>query len=344
MRSPQISRQNLIVLLLVLGLIAFAAYFYFFIDPNQVLSILSQTNLIYFTGAFVAYSLFVVFSSLVWQRLLNVLCVRITARKALLYTWVGLFFEATVPQLGWSAEISKTYLFAKDSKIDAGIIGASAVGQKIFSMTIAVAALSFGLASVLINNPLPFMVTSLIALVLALTTLTLMLVFYVSLKPAATGTLLNWLVRLTLFFRKQWDPLGFKNKAEALLSEFHQNIRQLKTNPKGLALPIVYALIGFFFEVGVVFLVFLALGYEVPVDKVLIVFTLTGTLQTVGVTFFGLPEVIMTASFTALGIPAELSFSVALLTRVVNMWFRLIVSFAALQFAGIGFMRGIRRS
>ncbi len=50
-----------------------------------------------------------------------------------------------------------------------------------------------------------------------------------------------------------------------------------------------------------------------PVDKVLIVFTLTGTLQTVGVTFFGFPELIMSVSFTALGIPAALSVSVTLL-------------------------------
>jgi len=74
-------------------------------------------------------------------------------------------------------------------------------------------------------------------------------------------------------------------------------------------------------------------------DKVLIVFTLTGTLQTVGVTFFGFPEVIMSVSFSALGIPVDLGFSVTLLTRVVNLWFRLIVSYLALQWAGVGIIR-----
>ena len=77
-----------------------------------------------------------------------------------------------------------------------------------------------------------------------------------------------------------------------------------------------------------------------PVDKVLIVFTLTGVVQTAGVTFFGFPELIMTLTFTALGIPAALSVSVALLVRVVSLWFRLVVSYAALQWAGIKILRG----
>ncbi len=76
-----------------------------------------------------------------------------------------------------------------------------------------------------------------------------------------------------------------------------------------------------------------------PVDKVLIVFTLTGTLQTVGVTFFGFPEIVMTSSFTALGIQVDVTFCVTLLTRVVNLWFRLIVSYLALQWAGIEIIR-----
>jgi hypothetical protein len=75
------------------------------------------------------------------------------------------------------------------------------------------------------------------------------------------------------------------------------------------------------------------------VDKVLIVFTLTGTLQTVGLTVFGFPEIIMSASFSVLGILPSLSFSVTLLTRVVNLWFRLVVSYFALQWAGIKIIR-----
>jgi uncharacterized protein (TIRG00374 family) len=330
---------NPILLVLILGLVAFIIYIYFFVNPAQVFGILLKTNLAYYAGAFVAYCLYTVFTSLVWQRLLSSLSVKISKRKALLFTWVGLFFEATVPQLGWSAEVSKTYLLTKDAKIDAGKVVASVVGQKIFTMTMTIVALSTGLGLVLANYSLPLTATLLIAVVLVLSILSLAIVYYVSIKSAATKTLLNWAIKTALFFRKRWDPQNFKVRAEEMLKKFHFGIQQLKTKPRTLIEPIICAVTGFIFEISVIFLTFIALGYSVPVDKVLIVFTLTGTLQTIGITIFGFTEIVMTSSFTFLGIPLDLSFSVALLTRVVNLWFRLIVSYLALQWAGIRIIR-----
>jgi uncharacterized protein (TIRG00374 family) len=330
---------NAVLLVLILGLVAFILYIYFFVNPAQVVSILSKTNLTIYAGAFIAYLLYTICSSLVWQRLLNNLLVKISKRKAFLYTWVGLFFEATIPQLGWSGEISKTYLLAKDSNIQAGKIGASVVGQKIFTMTLTIVALSTGLGLVLLKYSLPIAATLLIGLVLALSLLTLGVVYYVSFKPTATKTLINWIIKIALFFRKNWKSQNFRSKGEELLDNFHLGIEQLKGKPKALVQPIGFAVLCFIFEVSVVFITFAALGQPIPVDVVLIVFTLTGTLQTVGVTVFGFPELIMTMTFTALYIDPAVAVSVALLTRVVNLWFRLIVSYLALQWAGIKIIR-----
>ena len=201
-------------------------------------------------------------------------------------TWVGLFFDATVPQLGWSGEISKTYFLTKDSNDDSGKIGASVVGQKIFTISITVVALSLGLGLVLTSYSLPFIVTFLISACLSSLNSILLIIYYVSLKPKATKTLLNWGIRIASFFRKRWDPQNFTLKAEKMLGKFHLGMEQLKANPKALVKPSVYAVVSFVFEVSVIFLTFIALGYPVPVDKVLIVFTLTGTLQTVGRNIF----------------------------------------------------------
>src|SRR5664279_5517765 len=119
---------NPILLVLILGLVAFIFYVYFYVNPSQVIDTLSKTNLAIYSSAFVAYFLFAFFSSLVWNGLLNCLSVKVSKRKTLLLTWVGLFFEATIPQLGWSGEVSKTYLLTKNSNVDAGKIGASVVG------------------------------------------------------------------------------------------------------------------------------------------------------------------------------------------------------------------------
>jgi uncharacterized protein (TIRG00374 family) len=332
-------RSKIIIAILILGLIAFVVYFVFFINPAQVAATLEKTNLTIYSLAFVSYSLYVLFASLVWQRLLSNLAVKISKRKTLLYAWVGLFFDATVPQLGWSSEVSKTYLLAKDSKIGTGKIAASVVGQKIFTIATSIGALGFGLAAVLVSYPLDPVVSFLFALVLALSIVTLIVLCYVSFKPKATLRMLNWAIGVAQRFRRKWNPEGFKAKTQGLLGQFHGGISSLRAEPKRLVVPIAYSLTGFAFEVSVLSLSFVALGYPVPIDKVLIVFTLTGTLQTVGVTIFGFPEVIMSASFNALGIPLALSFSVTLLTRAVNLWFRLAVSYGALQWAGIKIVR-----
>ena len=330
--------QKVILAVLIFGLLAFLLYFALYINPSQVVQILSKTNLEIYATAFIAYFIYAFFSSLVWRSLLNSLSVEITSRKAFLFTWVGLFFDATVPQLGWSGEISKTYLLNKDSSLSAGKIGASVVSQKLFNMTITVVAMSLGLGFVLVGYSVPFVITFLISLVLSLLILTLIVIYYISVKPSATKTLLSWAVKLISFFRKTWNPTNFRLKAEGLLTSFHVGMQHLRGNSKALVKPIIYSVTSFVFEISVTFITFLALGYPVPVDKVLIVFTLTGTLQTVGFTFFGVPELIMSLSFTALGIPAALSVSVTLLTRVVSLWFRLVVSYGALQWAGIKIM------
>jgi uncharacterized protein (TIRG00374 family) len=332
-------RPNLILVVLIAGLVAFILYFALYVNPAQVVATLSQTNLAVYSAAFIAYMLFTIFSSLVWHGLLDNLLVKITRRKAFLFTWVGLFFDATVPQLGWSAEVSKTYLLSKDTHVESGRVGASVVGQKIFTMTMTIVALTAGLTLLLVKYSFPLLESLFILLILALSILTLAVVYYVSFKPSATKTLLNWVIKIGQRFKKNWNPEGFRVKTEGLLGGFHEGISQLKAKPKALVAPIVFAVLSFVFEVSVMFIAFAALGQPVPVDVVLIVFTLTGTLQTVGVAFFGFPELVMTVMFKALGISLPVAVSVALLTRIVNLWFRLAVSYGALQWAGVKIMR-----
>ncbi len=332
-------RPNLITIVLIAGLAAFIVYIVFFVDIAQVAKTLSETNLTIYSLAFIAYMLYTFCSSLVWRGLLDSLMVKITRRKAFLFTWVGLFFDATVPQLGWSAEVSKTYMLSKDSKVESGRVGASVVGQKLVTMTMTTIALSAGLGLLLVRYSLSLIDSLLIGLVLGLSILTLAVIYYVSFKPSATKTLLNWAIKIASVFRKSWNPQNFRAKAEEMLGSFHAGIGQLRANPKALIQPVVFAVIGFVFEVSVMFIAFAALGKPVPVDAVLIVFTLTGMLQTVGVAFVGFPEFIMSVTLTALNIDPPVAVSVALLTRVVNLWFRLVVSYGALQWAGVRIMR-----
>ncbi len=340
MESAMKSHQPILMrIILAAGLLVFILYLILYINPSQVSKTLAQTNLFIYSIAFITYTLYTVCSSMVWRSLLGSLSVKITKRKAFLYTWVGLFFEATVPQLGWSGEISKIYLLCKDSNLETGRIGASVVGQKLLTMTLTISALSIGLGLLLFRYSLPPNIALLIGFVLGLLILTLIFIYYISLKPRVTKTLLSLSVRVAKVFRKKWKTQSFIEKAESVLEKFHAGIEQLKANPKALIAPIAYAIAGFFFEVSVLFLAFAALGQPLRVDVVLIVFALTGTLQTVGATFVGFPELIMTVSLQALSVEPAVALSVALLTRMVNLWFRLGVSYGALQLAGLKMSR-----
>ncbi|MDR0373602.1 MAG: flippase-like domain-containing protein [Nitrososphaerota archaeon] len=327
-------QSKAIIAVLIAGLAVFILYFLFFIDPRQVVETLAQTNLTIYSAAFITYMLYTVCSAMVWRSLLGSLAVKITTSKAFLYTWVGLFFEAMVPQLGLSAEVSKTYLLTKDTKTETGKVGAAAVGQKILSMTLTVTTLSVGLGLLLFRYALKVEMALLIGVILGLMILALSSVYYVSFRPSATKTLLRWAVKVARVFRKNWNPQKFQTKAEEVLNGFHINIAQLKANPKALIAPAVYGITGFILEVSVLFITFAALGQPVPVDVVLIVFTLTGTLQVVGAAFI-IPELVMTVTLSALSIDPAVAFSAALLCRGVNLWFRLVVSCGALQWAGI---------
>ena len=61
----------MILAVLILGFVAFLLYFVLYINPAQVAQILSKTNLAIYAAAFIAYSVYAFFSSLVWRSLLT---------------------------------------------------------------------------------------------------------------------------------------------------------------------------------------------------------------------------------------------------------------------------------
>ncbi|MCL2642118.1 MAG: flippase-like domain-containing protein [Candidatus Bathyarchaeota archaeon] len=326
-------------LLLAFGLIAFLVYFILFVDLPTFVETISQINLVLYGASFVVYLIGVFFSSMVWRSLLNALTVKITVKNAYLFTWVGLFFDATIPQLGLSGDVAKTYLFSKSSNEDAGKIGASVIGQKIIVMTLTVVTFGIGLVLVLFNRILEPLVTFSIILFLILSGISLFLIYYLSVKPKATHALLQFVTRVGLFFRKKWDSTAFNQKVTEVIDNFHISISELKSKPRVLGVSSIYSILSWFFDIGVMFLVFAALGYPIPFDSVLIVYTISGVLQAVGIGVFGINEIVMISIFRALGLPDGLSVSVTLLSRAVMLWFRLIVSYGAFQWTSIKLAR-----
>jgi uncharacterized protein (TIRG00374 family) len=337
--KPRITRR--ILLFVSIGLVVLAVYLYYFIGTVNVVDAIKHTNLLWYTSAFVAFLASVLFYTLAWRSLLHNLNIKTRIREALLFAWAGMFFDSVIPDPGWSGDITKAYMLSKSSGQEPGRIVASVVSQKIIVTTVTMGSLICGLALLALNYTPPTNVLLFVAIVLSLTVFSLFMLLYLSASEKATAKILGWIIRAGCFLlRDHWNPQDFREKAEQLLKRFHEGIDTLGSKPKALVRPISLSLLAWGFDISIIFLTFASLGYRAPVDKVLIVYALTGSLQAMGVSFLGFTEIIVSSSYAILGIPVAIAVSATLLTRVVTLWFKLIVSYFVFQWAGIGLLLG----
>lgn len=334
---PHITRR--ILIFVIAGLAALILYLYYFVGTTNVVAQIEKTNLLLYALAFAAFLASVTFYTIAWQGMLRNLNIRVGIRQALVYSWAGMFFDAVVPDPGWSGDLCKAYMLSRASGHEAGGIVASVVGQKIIIMVVTIGSLIVGLALLGLNYSIPNGLLVFAIAILLLAVASLFAVVYLSTHEKATKMILNWLISAAYFIsRGRWNPEDFRTKAENTLNRFHVGIGILTANPKTLAQPITFSLLSWIFDVSITFLTFAAIGYPVTPDKVLIVYALTGSLQALGASFLGFTEIIVSGSYAILGIPSTISLSATLLIRVVTLWFKLIISYIVFQWAGIGLL------
>jgi len=337
--KPRLTKR--LILFIAVGLATLFLYLFYFVGTTNVTDVIRQTNIPLYASAFFAFVISVFFSSLTWRSLLKSIDVRISVKRALAFTWVGLFFDSVVPDPGWSGDLSKAYLLSKDLAEDGGRIAASVVGQKIIVMGVTVLDLFLGLVLLAFNYTLPGSAILFIALILVVTVSALIVLWYLSSSSKATKTLLDWFVRfLSFFLRGRWNSQDFRVRAENVLDKFHEGMRSLRAKPRALIRPVGLSLAAWVFDISVVFLVFASLKFPVSLDKVLIVYALTGSLQAWGVSLLGFTEIIMSSAYYYLGIPLTISLAATLLIRVITLWFKLVLSYFAFQWAGVHLILG----
>lgn len=334
-----------LILFVALGLTVFILYLYFYVGAANFVEEIRQANLYYYTSAFLAFFMAAFFSAVTWHTLLEALGLKSSFRRVLFLTWSGYFLDATLPEPGWSGDISKAYMLSKKDNADAGKTIASVVGQKIIGMAVTIFILVVGFGLLSLNARLPQEVLIFFGILMAISVFSFLLVFYLSRSPRATKSLVNGLLIpvMSFFLRRRFDAAKFREEAEHFLTIFHEGIATLTERKRALLRPVAFYITSVVFDVSIVFFVFASLGYPIPVDKVLIVYALTGTLASIGVSFVGLTEIIMTTAYQVLSIPLAVSFSVTLLTRIVTLWFKLIAGYVTFQWASISIMIGKRR-
>lgn len=336
------------VALLLIGLAIFLVYLFFFGGMKSLADIaatLRTADPFYYSLAFVSITLSMFFSSLTWHRLLHLLSIKTTFRRAFLYLWIGSFVDLLVPAESVSGEVSKAYLMSKNSNVNSGKIVASIVSHRILSMTVTLGGLIISsVFFVLKYKPSELILTVAVIVIASCSAVTIILLGYLSLREQTTKKLVNWVIKLIArISRGRWELTSLRSKARRMLKAFHGGIDTLARNPRDLVWPVLLSIVSWAFNVLVISLVFLSIGSEISLSAIVVVYSISVSLQTIPLGIpgeVGFMEIVMTTLYTLLGVPIAISAVATLLTRVVTLWFKLVVGYAAVQWVGIDVLMG----
>ncbi len=234
---------------------------------------------------------------------------------------------------GWFGDLFKAYLLSRDSTVDGGRAAASIVVKNVVEIVLVLGTMIFSLVSLVLfyHNLDPVILFS-VGTAMILLTVPLVFVVYLTVKPSATKKIFRWLSRgLSSARRKRWSPDDFQSKAEKTITEYNQGMKTLLAKPKGLVQPVMWLLLAYGSEMLALFLIFASLGSVVSFDKVIIVHSIAGNLESQGSAFMGFASIVSTALFTSLGITPRVSFSAVLLAGFAIFGLRLLISYIAFQ-------------
>jgi len=323
----------------IIGLLAFALYIIFFVNINEMIENIRQTNITIFLVS-VAVSLFeMAFFVLAWHYYLKPLSVTVSFKKTFAYSYASVFIDLLIPAESVSGEIVRIYFITHDG-VDAGKAVASVVTQRIFNTLITVSALVIGTLNLLIwHFPFPILIQSLILLVTVATAIVLLFIIVLCFKESwtqkAIAKIIDVIERIS---RRRWNLDVWRHEARRGISAFHDSMRAFRASPEKLILPIGFSILSWFFGISIYYLIFTAMGYTLDWTTLVIVYCLIIALKSVPVGVpaeVGVTEIAMTVLFGAFGVPLNISAAATVLIRIVTAWFRFIIGFVAIQWIGI---------
>ena len=333
---------------LLISLLIFILYL-FFVGIENIVMVLQQIDPIYYLLATLSVLLNMLFYSLAWQSLLNLLSIEVPFQKTFLYTWVGTFVDLLVPAESVSGEISRVYLMSKETSENAGKIVASVVSHRVLTMAITLGSLIIGSAFFILKYEPIVSVVIFITVIAVCTTVSLALLVYLSLTKRATGRIVDWIVHLLVrIFRGRWKLTRLKSQARKMLEAFHQGINVLGRHPKGLIWPVTFSILAWFFSMFLTFLVFVSLGeYGILLSAIIIVYSISAAIQGIPVGVPGMTgfvQIMMASLYTLLLLPQNISHATTvtatMLVWIITFWFKLFVGFVAVQWVGIKTLMG----
>ncbi len=322
-----------------MGIAAFFLYVYLFqVDILAIISTAQRADLVLYALAATFSLIEVFFFSLSWRVLAKTLLIRLSVIKSYLLTWYSIFVDTLIPAESVSGEALRVYMITREQgKETCGRVVASLVTHRLLGMAMNVVVLIIGVVLLFTETQITPIIFNLILLVAIGITLTLLVIMLFSFKEKWSLKIIKWVVRLGEFLtRGRWNRKLTKIKEDAydIAKNFHDSIREFKYNPKAIGFSLSYLAVTWFFSLSIPYLVFMSLDYSASWGVVLTTSTIVLAVKSIplGIPFeVGIPEITMTTLYTSLLVPAEISATATILTRLITLWLRFLIGFLSQQ-------------
>lgn len=325
----------------LLGSAVFLAYIYMFgVDIFQIVDLLQSIKLDLYILAALGVIVDTLFFTLAWYFLLRVLSIKISLARAYLFVWFGIFIDIIIPAESLSGEVARVYLVTKENNGTVGKVTASLVAQRLLGMGITIASLLLGIVFLFREGQLYGLMLNLTVLLTTLTLVFLFLMILLCAKEYWTMRVLDAAIKFGEWIsRGRWKLDKIREDAKGAARAFHSAIREFGSSPKTLILASLSSAISWLLFLLVFYLCFLSIEYSaISLGTILVICSIFSAIKSIpiGIPFeVGLPEIALTTLFMLVGVPPQTSATVTVLARILTLWFRFFIGFAAQQWLAI---------
>ena len=324
--------MKLIIVPALVGYSALVLYLLYVVGIGELILIVGRVNIGIYALAIASVMISLLFHTLVWFQLLKALSIRLSFGKTTILYWVGVFVDNLIPG-GWSGDLFKAYLLNKDPAVQSGKAVASVVAKNMYEAIFNLANMILGLILLMLNYSLEGSLLITIGGVMMLLTLPLIILLVVSFKLEGAKKVIAALFRfLSRVGRNRWHFNNLQEKINKALGDYHEGMKIIVRNPRMLFKPMVLSLFAWGFEVITLLFVFAALGQLIPPDKIIIVRSIAGNVESQGYAFAGYAQIITSEIYRALGVPFVIGASVALLGGAGIFWLKTGISYIAFHY------------
>jgi uncharacterized protein (TIRG00374 family) len=330
---PEIKKW--VSLLAIIGFIIFVIYLFFFTDIAEVAVIISGVSVPIYILAFVCFILEAVFNSLAWKAVLDSGSVKTTFKRVFYLGWVGAFLDCLIVG-GWSGDIFMTYLLGSDEGVDVVKVAASVIVKDVYELVVTILSLIIGMVLLILNYSISSFIVAAIGITMLFFALPLVLIVYLSTNVSVTKRLLQFIVKLIARIRHKKPDAALEQKIATQISDFHEAIMIIKKKPKSMIKPMIYQTMAWVCRFVALFVVFVALGAIIGLDKIIITNTIVSTISNQGVALAGFSQIISGTLFGILGINLDMANAATLLAGFAGFWFIFVLSFIFFELYGLG--------